>query len=125
MKPRTAVLLAFALTALPGCRGDDQETGSIRAEDVRQARSSLAEPVRAHLDSGNLAFRAGDLDAARRHYEAARDADPGAAAPWFGLFMVEREDGDTAAARAAIDRARELAPGATLMHPDQPPPGHP
>jgi len=116
--PALTILLPLCL--LVACdRDDDQRTGSVSIEDIREARDDLPPAARAQLDSGNLAYRAGELDAARRHYRAVIAIDDEHAAPWFGLFMVERAAGDTAAATQALRRARDLAPGASLIHPEQ------
>jgi hypothetical protein len=39
-------------------------------------------------------------------------------AGWFGLHMVERAQGDSAAAQKALEATQKLVPGATLIHPD-------
>lgn len=109
------LLLAAALAACGGERTDDQTTGSIRAEDIQRAREQLSPEVREQLDSGNVAYREGRYEEARRRYQEASRLDPDAAAPWFGIYMVESAAGDAAAAEAAIRRAREAAPRASLI----------
>lgn len=123
MKPRRFVpactLIALAAVACLACdRPDDQPTGSISADDVRAAADQYSPAVRASLDSGNAAYRAGDHAGALRHYERAASADDDAAAAWFGVAMAQRALGDSAAAARALERVRDLAPGATLMHDD-------
>lgn len=118
MPIRTAALaLALALATLSACRPDDQRTESIRADDVRQARENLPSAVVVQLDSGNAAYRAHDFSVALRHYRTAVEADSAIAAGWFGVYMAQRALGDFAAAEQAMERARSLAPGATLVHP--------
>jgi tetratricopeptide (TPR) repeat protein len=112
---RDAALLA--LLALGACdRPDDQPTGSISADDVRAAAEQFTPEVRAALDSGNAAYRRDDFQSALAYYERAAAADENAAPAWFGVFMAQRELGDTVAAARALERVRELAPGATILH---------
>jgi tetratricopeptide (TPR) repeat protein len=122
---RIQLLTALLLGAVAaGCRGerlDDQPTGSIRAEDVQRARAQLPPEVRTLLDSGNAAYREGRYDEARRQYEQATRQAPDVAAGWFGLYMVEAATGNATAAEAAIRRAREAAPRASLLE-DEPEP---
>lgn len=102
-----------------GCgRADDQETGSISEDDVRQARGSLAPEVAAAIDSGNAAYRADDYEAALRYYRQAARQNEKVAAAWFGIYMAELALGNVEEANRAIERARELAPGASLIHPE-------
>lgn len=121
MRPSIAgivVPLALALIAC-GPQGDDQETGSVTRDDVERARASLEPAVLAALDSGNAAYRAGSYEDAKRHYSTATRAGEDVAAAWFGLYMAELALGDTEAAEAAMERARGLAPGASLIHPTE------
>lgn len=115
---RIAGLLALTAMVVVACRPDEQETGSISAEDVREARASLPPEVQMHLDSGNAAYRRKDYMAAREHYRAAAASDEDQPAAWFGLAMVHGAMGDSAAAAQAMEKARSLAPGATLIHPN-------
>jgi Flp pilus assembly protein TadD len=96
---------------------DDQATGSIDSTAWSAARDLPAD-VRVALDSGNAAFRAGEYDAARQQYRRAVELGPDQSAAWFGLSMVERQLGNIAAADSAMQRVQELAPGASLLHPD-------
>jgi tetratricopeptide (TPR) repeat protein len=113
------LVLALVLTAV-GCRPDDQETGSVTPEDVREARDMLPEDVLAHLDSGNARYQDHDYQAALEHYRAVVDGAPDAPAGWFGIYMAQLALGNTAAADSAMARARELAPGASLIRPTPP-----
>ena len=109
--------VACATLAAACDRPDDQPTGSISAADVHAAAAQFTPAVRAQLDSGNAAYRAQDFQGSLRHYQSAAEQDPDAPAPWFGVYMAQRMLGDTAAAEEALERARDLAPGASLMHP--------
>ena len=114
---RAAGVLALVV-ALAACdRPDDQPTGSISADDVRDAADRLSPEVRTALDSGNAAYRSHDFETALRHYRAVTELDPDATAGWFGIYMAQRALGDTVAAQQALEQARDLAPGATIMHP--------
>lgn len=137
-KSRTLRLLALTLAAaLAGCRGDapadDQETGSMDVETLREARERLPAAVVAQLDSGNAGFRAANQaaragdgeraqalmrDALRNYREAARMEDDAAAA-WFGIYMAENALGNTAAAGEALAKARAVAPEASLVVPGE------
>ena len=118
MMGRTMILAFAGAAALSACgpRGEDQETGSISREDIEEARRELDPAVAAALDSGNAAYRARDYEAAREHYAKATRAGEDVAATWFGLYMAELALGNAEAADAAMARAQELAPGASLIH---------
>lgn len=118
MKATRWTLPALALLLLMGCqpRGD-QRTDSLDVEEARQERESLPPELVAQLDSGSAAFRAEDLDGALRHYQAVTEIDDQVAAGWFGIYMVHNARGETDAAAAALTRAQELAPGASIIHP--------
>ena len=111
---RFVPLFAGALL-LSGCVGppDDQRTDSVDPETA--GRADLSEVSMARLDSGNVAFRAGDLEAALAHYTAVSLDSPESPSGWFGLYMVHQQLGDVDAAEAALERARDLAPGASLI----------
>lgn len=115
--PTALILVGAAALVACGPRGDDQETGSISREDVLEARQELEPAVLAAIDSGNAAYRERRYAAARDHYAGAARLDDDVAAAWFGLYMAELALGNTEAAEAAMDRARDLAPGASLIHP--------
>jgi Flp pilus assembly protein TadD len=118
---RSVVACAALIGALAGCRSDagvpdDQPTGSIDSTAWQKARA-LPAGVAAALDSGNVAFRAGEFEAARAQYLRATELGPEVSAAWFGLSMSERRIGNAAAADSAMERVRQLAPGASLLHP--------
>lgn len=116
-----AAVLALALPACNrGPEGDDQATGTMTGEDVRAARSDWSEAASMHIDSANAAYRADDLQGALRHYEAALtaagDSKTAKVTSYFGIYMVQNALGDSAAAAAAMQKAQELAPEASMMH---------
>jgi Flp pilus assembly protein TadD len=105
------------LAVLAGCRPDDQRTDSVGFDAVRRARDEWPAGVAAQVDSGNAAYRAGALDMAAGHFRQAVDLGPSIAAAWFGLYMTEHARGNLAVADSALERARDLAPGASLIRP--------
>jgi tetratricopeptide (TPR) repeat protein len=109
------MLLGIAACGPP----DDQETGSIRGQDVREAREDLPPALVEALDSGNAAYRRGDYDVALEFYNNAVDIDDDVAAGWFGVYMAELALGHPEAADSAMMRAQDLAPGASLIHPER------
>ena len=65
--------------------------------------------VQAFLDAGNEAFRTGDFALAARRYAAAASLDPQEPACYVGLGMALGKLNRSEEARAAYQRARELA----------------
>lgn len=74
------------------------------------ASTTLSPAARAQLDSGNTAFRAGDIQAAREHYRATTQMAPNVAAGWFGMYLSETRLGNKAAADSAALVVHRLAP---------------
>lgn len=107
------LLLPLATLACQG--SDDQRTDSVDMEEARQERENLPAGLVAQLDSGSAAFRADDYEAAMRHYRAVTERDAELAAGWFGIYMVHRARGEADSASAALERARELAPRASIL----------
>lgn len=110
-------LIVVALTVLACSPPDDQETGSISGDQVRQTRAELPPEMTAALDSGNAAYSRGDYQAALEAYDEAVAIDDDVAAGWFGVYMAQQALGNTEAADSAMLRAQDLAPGASLIHP--------
>jgi tetratricopeptide (TPR) repeat protein len=120
MSPRRFLVGLCAACLLTACEPpEDQETGSIDRDEVLDSRSSLDPAVVAALDSGNTAYRVGDYEGALDHYQHALEIDDDLAAGWFGLYMAHLALGNDAAADSAMARARGLAPGASLIHPER------
>jgi len=119
MKTCSWQLLTIALAATTlACRPADQRTDSLDPEHGVLDRARMAPEVVAHLDSGSQAFREDDFEVALMHYTSVTELDPDVGAGWFGVYMAQRELGELEAAEIALERARSLMPGATLMHPD-------
>jgi len=51
-----------------------------------------------------------------RQYTLVTEIAPDIGAGWFGVYMAADALGDSERAEAALDRARSLIPGATLLH---------
>jgi len=117
MRAKGALLLILTLAALGCGRPQDQETGSLDPVRAQQRVEEMPAALRAQLDSGDVAFRARDMDAALRHFEAATRLDEGVAAAWFGVYMAQKAKGNADEALAALERVQKLAPGATLVQP--------
>lgn len=98
--------LTAAFLAL-GCAGE---------EAAPQARAGWPAEAAAAVDSGNAAYRAGDYEAARRHFRAAARVAPGVGTAWFGVYMAERALGNDAAADSALRRVGDLGEAARIHH---------
>jgi tetratricopeptide (TPR) repeat protein len=119
MKTRLFGLLFLVCLAGAGCKPDDQKTESVSEEEMQKAREKMPEALRAHVDSGNAYYRAKNYQQALGHYRAAAAIDEDQVAPWFGIYMTQLALGNGAAADSALKRAQNVAPGATLIHPDE------
>lgn len=117
---RWLALILLVMLGSAGCRGDDQRTDSLTREDVQGARAELDPALVAQLDSGNVAIREGRHEAAVVHYRRGVNIDGMSAAAWFGIYMSERALGNEQAAVGALERARSLAPGASLIEEAEP-----
>lgn len=122
MKTMRGPTLAFAVLALASCRAapeeQDQRTETLDAPAaIQRERESLPPDVLAQIDSGSAAIRAGDARGALAHYRRATELSPELAAAWFGVYMAHQALGDEDEARAALEKARSLEPGASLMDP--------
>lgn len=113
-----AAALVAVLASVGGCRPDTQRTDSVDPNAGVRDRASWSPEMVEHLDAGNAAVRADSFDVARTHFLAATELEPDVAAGWFGLYMAERGLGNAEAAQEALDRAQDLAAGATLIHPN-------
>lgn len=112
-------LVAVAAVLSAGCRAeqpDDQRTDSVTSEEIRAARADWPAGVAELVDSANNAYSAQDYDQATAQYRRAAERAPDEPAIWFGIYMAEHARGNVAAADAAIARAQQLAPGASLIH---------
>ncbi len=63
-----------------------------------------------HYNLGNLYFEEGNLRLARMHYELAAEVEPQFSNLYFNLGLVHALNNDYAAALAALNRYKELAP---------------
>lgn len=120
---RVRVLLAHGLIRLGQADEAAEELDRVlRAEETgehaaraRRLRLGLRDPTleRELEHAGRLAIEApaDALDEARAAFERVRDADPSLWEAEFGLGLIARRAGDTAAAERAFRRALELWPG--------------
>lgn len=115
---RTLVLTFMLSLATTSCgRSDDQRTDSVDALAAQQQRENWDPEMVVRLDSGNAAIRADSFATAQRHFLAVTEMAPDVAAGWFGLHLAERGLGRVDEAMQALQRAQDLAAGATLIHP--------
>lgn len=119
---RSLLAVGAVALALGACNrgGDsnDQRTGSVTRTEVRASRQGWPAAVSAHLDSGNRAFSAKNMQEALRHYQAmlAEESPKNAqVTAYFGLYMTHSALGDTVAAKAASAKLQELEPDASLL----------
>lgn len=113
-----ALVSVFLATGAGGCMPDDQRTDTLDPERAQQRRDALPPDGLAQLDSGNTAYSEGSYEAALGHYRRATDIMPDNAASWFGIAMASTALGDSLVADSAMTRAREIVPGASLIHPN-------
>lgn len=108
----------LAATLLAGaCVPDDQETRTLNPEG-QGTRAQLAPEVVEALDSGTQAFRDHRFDDALEFYRSAAELAPEEPGGWFGVSIAQRALGNMEAAESAMVKVRDLAPGATILHPD-------
>jgi len=115
MTPRCALAFTLVLAAAVSCRPDDQRTDQLDLSGA-QARENMPPDAVVQLDSGSVAFRSDDYETALVHYTRATELAPGFGAGWFGVYMAQKELGNAEEAAQALERARALVPGATLIH---------
>ena len=118
MTIRRALTCVLVLAVTVGCRPDDQTTSDLDPTGGEQARENMPAEAIMQLDSGNLAIRNDDYEAAVTHFTRVTEIAPDFGSGWFGLYMAHRELGNEEEAQAALERARGIVPGATLLHED-------
>jgi Flp pilus assembly protein TadD len=109
--PRLACAALLALTLVAGCA---------KTAPPRTTRAGADHRSQALIDSGNVAYRAGDFEDAARRYASAAVAKPDDPAAYYGLGMALAKLGRDDEARTAYARARALAGTAatdTAAHP--------
>lgn len=116
MTRRHAAITALILAGALGCRPPDQRTDEFDTSGGAQARENMPAAAVIQLDSGSTAFRNEDFETALDHYTRFTELAPEFGAGWFGVYMSHRELGNEDAAAAALERARGVVPGATLLH---------
>ena len=119
MTTRHVITALLVLAASASCRPDDQRTDTLDANQGMQEREQLPPAAVAQLDSGTEAYRADDFESALRHYARVTELAPEAGAGWFGVYMAAEAMGDSVRAAEALERARAIVPGATLLHEEE------
>lgn len=114
------VALAFVVLGGLACVPEDQRTDTIDAETWEEARTQYTPELRAQLDSGNASYRSADYETALVHYERALEMEDDVAAAWFGVYMAHHALGNLEVADSALERARALLPGASLLRENEP-----
>ena len=110
---------------LGACVPEDQRTETIDQETWAEVATAHTPEVRAQIDSANTAYKAGDYPGSLGHYQAAIELDDEVAAAWFGVYMAHHAMGDLEEANRALERARNLLPGASLLRENEAPPSPP
>lgn len=101
--PRPFLVLFVAACAVAGCAPRADKPAAAAAPVHEFARSQ------ALIDSGNVAYKAGDFENAARRYASAAVARPDDPAAYFGLGMALAKLGRDDDARIAYAKARALS----------------
>lgn len=109
-------LVCAAVLVAVGCQDDDQRTETVDPHAGVRQRAEMPAEVVAAIDSGNVAYREDRFQDALAHYRRATELAPDDPTGWFGVYMAQTVLGDEAAAEAALERTRQIAPGATILH---------
>lgn len=102
---RHGLVVVVIVAMLVGCSGSGRPP-ALESPSDREAR--LAAAHRAYRD-GVTADKAGRLDRAREHYEAALRNDPEFGPAWNNLGRIHLEQGDYVSAQQALLRAADLS----------------
>jgi Flp pilus assembly protein TadD len=115
MRGGVAVLVLAGALGAAGCGGQRAPADRIV---LGEETDPLPPAVRVQVDSGNAAYRAGELQRARAHYARATELDPESFAGWYGLAMAADALGDPTTAATARRRAQDIAGGGPVSpHP--------
>jgi tetratricopeptide (TPR) repeat protein len=115
MSMKRTMVPALLLAAVVSCRPDDRRTDSFDPEEAMQHREAVPPDVLSQLDSGNVAYKEGDREAALAHYTRAAELGPDVAPAWFGVYMAQNALGNKEGAQAALEKAQSLDPAASLI----------
>lgn len=123
-----ALVLSCVMAAACGANGTDSPKqplnaggapGAVPTTDgppVDQLPPGMTPMAAAHLDSGNVAFRARQYDQAMVYYRKAVLDVPEHAAPWYGIFMVAQATKNSALADSASKAIATRTGGQDLLN---------
>ena len=122
---RGACLLALGM-ALGGC-ASEESPGDAPPDASESAATPIPAAVQAMVDSGNLAYRGGDFEAALSHFRGAMEGAPDHPVPLFGVYLASTALGDSALADSVATVLRDEAPWLLGMmgHPEGETPADP
>lgn len=103
---RRGPVATLAVAILIAC---SKPAGTGTGEGAVRPDGSLDPRLLALLDSAATAYRADNFETAGRQYAAALAVDSTLAAPWFGLFLVQRALGQGESADSALRTVKRLA----------------
>lgn len=118
-----SLVLVAILTFLGGCGGAD-DAGKRPLSEMGQGGTGVAsDPLppgmtasaAARLDSGNVAFRSRQYEAATRYYRAAANDVPEHPAPWYGIYMVGQATGNRELSDSAMRAVAARSGGSELL----------
>ncbi|MFN8574839.1 MAG: tetratricopeptide repeat protein [Gemmatimonadaceae bacterium] len=78
--------------------------------DIAANPNPIPAASKVFLDSGNVAYRAKQFDAARKYYEKAAALAPDHGAPWFGIYMVGEATMNKKLADSALAEVKKRTP---------------
>jgi tetratricopeptide (TPR) repeat protein len=88
----------------------------VAAERYRRVLAARPGSAAARLGLAEIALERGDLAAAARELEAAREADPDSPGPWLALARLARREGRRAEAQSHLEQALSRDPGSPEGH---------
>lgn len=102
-------ILTILVAGVAACGSGDDQNGR-RSLGDEAGPATVPANVQAQLDSGNTAFRGGDIEAALEHYHQVTVLAPELPAGWFGVYLAETRLGHKAEADSAAMVVHRLAP---------------
>jgi hypothetical protein len=113
-RPFAPFAAVLALVAATACSRDDggphiplAKAATPPASQEAAAHALIGPAALAMLDTGNALYRKKDYASALARYRAAAELAPQHAAPLFGIYMVAKEQKNTALADSALAEIRK------------------